>query len=285
MRRHGRHGRRRRAVGCLRWRHDRCGLCAGRGARAGGGHRGRPSVGPRSGGGPADGRAPPAPALGDLLQRVFSATDEGLVVVDRGGAAVLANARACELGRRRRRQARRPGGRGLRRGAGARHGGRRRPVAARPARPPTRRRARAWCARSATATRWSRPPTRPTPCGWRPPAATSWPTSSHELKTPVGAVGLLAEAVLDAADDPAEVRRFGTKIVSEAHRLGQPRHRADRAVPAHRRRRAAGAVARRHRRGGGRGAGAAPGSRRRPRGSRSSSTSRSGWRSTATRRC
>jgi two-component system sensor histidine kinase SenX3 len=43
---------------------------------------------------------------------------------------------------------------------------------------------------------------------------------SHELKTPVGAVGLLAEAVLDAADDPAEVRRFGTKIVSEASRLG-----------------------------------------------------------------
>ena len=43
---------------------------------------------------------------------------------------------------------------------------------------------------------------------------------SHELKTPVGAIGLLAEAVLDAADDPAEVRRFGAKIVSEAHRLG-----------------------------------------------------------------
>ena len=43
---------------------------------------------------------------------------------------------------------------------------------------------------------------------------------SHELKTPVGAVGLLAEAVLDAADDPAEVRRFGTKILNEATRLG-----------------------------------------------------------------
>ncbi len=41
---------------------------------------------------------PSAPALGDLLQRVFSATDEGLVVVDRSGAAVLANGRACELG-------------------------------------------------------------------------------------------------------------------------------------------------------------------------------------------
>jgi two-component system sensor histidine kinase SenX3 len=43
---------------------------------------------------------------------------------------------------------------------------------------------------------------------------------SHELKTPVGAVALLAEAVLDAADDPREVRRFGTKILNEANRLG-----------------------------------------------------------------
>jgi two-component system, OmpR family, sensor histidine kinase SenX3 len=43
---------------------------------------------------------------------------------------------------------------------------------------------------------------------------------SHELKTPVGAVALLAEAVLDAADDPLEVRRFGTKILNEANRLG-----------------------------------------------------------------
>jgi two-component system sensor histidine kinase SenX3 len=43
---------------------------------------------------------------------------------------------------------------------------------------------------------------------------------SHELKTPVGAMALLAEAVLDAADDPHEVRRFGTKILHEANRLG-----------------------------------------------------------------
>ncbi len=43
---------------------------------------------------------------------------------------------------------------------------------------------------------------------------------SHELKTPVGAVALLAEAVLDAADDPHEVRRFCTKILNEATRLG-----------------------------------------------------------------
>jgi two-component system sensor histidine kinase SenX3 len=43
---------------------------------------------------------------------------------------------------------------------------------------------------------------------------------SHELKTPVGAMALLAEAVLDATDDPHEVRRFGTKIIDEATRLG-----------------------------------------------------------------
>ncbi|HWM59017.1 MAG TPA: ATP-binding protein [Pseudonocardia sp.] len=43
---------------------------------------------------------------------------------------------------------------------------------------------------------------------------------SHELKTPVGAMGVLAEAVLDAADDPVEVRHFGTKILNESTRLG-----------------------------------------------------------------
>lgn len=43
---------------------------------------------------------------------------------------------------------------------------------------------------------------------------------SHELKTPVGALALLAEAVLDAADDADEVRRFSTKILHESTRLG-----------------------------------------------------------------
>ncbi|NUT47614.1 MAG: sensor histidine kinase [Saccharothrix sp.] len=43
---------------------------------------------------------------------------------------------------------------------------------------------------------------------------------SHELKTPVGALALLAEAVLDAADDQREVRRFSAKIMQEATRLG-----------------------------------------------------------------
>ncbi len=44
---------------------------------------------------------------------------------------------------------------------------------------------------------------------------------SHELKTPVGAIALLTEAVLDAAEDVAEVRRFGGKILRESTRLGQ----------------------------------------------------------------
>ncbi|GGS22043.1 sensor histidine kinase [Actinokineospora fastidiosa] len=44
---------------------------------------------------------------------------------------------------------------------------------------------------------------------------------SHELKTPVGAMALLAEAVLDAVDDPDEVRRFTTKVLHEANRLGK----------------------------------------------------------------
>ncbi|MQA08323.1 MAG: sensor histidine kinase [Pseudonocardiaceae bacterium] len=43
---------------------------------------------------------------------------------------------------------------------------------------------------------------------------------SHELKTPVGALALLAEAVMDGADDPDEVRRFSGKILHESTRLG-----------------------------------------------------------------
>jgi two-component system sensor histidine kinase SenX3 len=43
---------------------------------------------------------------------------------------------------------------------------------------------------------------------------------SHELKTPVGAMGVLAEAILESADDPEIVRRFGTKVLAESKRLG-----------------------------------------------------------------
>jgi two-component system sensor histidine kinase SenX3 len=43
---------------------------------------------------------------------------------------------------------------------------------------------------------------------------------SHELKTPVGAMAVLAEALLASADDPETVRRFGQKVLVEANRLG-----------------------------------------------------------------
>jgi two-component system, OmpR family, sensor histidine kinase SenX3 len=42
---------------------------------------------------------------------------------------------------------------------------------------------------------------------------------SHELKTPVGALSLLAEAVLDASDDPEAVRRFAGRMQQESGRL------------------------------------------------------------------
>jgi two-component system sensor histidine kinase SenX3 len=44
---------------------------------------------------------------------------------------------------------------------------------------------------------------------------------SHELKTPVGAISLLAEALLDAADDPEAVRRFAGRMQTEAGRLSE----------------------------------------------------------------
>lgn len=43
---------------------------------------------------------------------------------------------------------------------------------------------------------------------------------SHELKTPVGAMALLAEALLASADDDDTVRRFAEKVLIEANRLG-----------------------------------------------------------------
>jgi two-component system sensor histidine kinase SenX3 len=42
---------------------------------------------------------------------------------------------------------------------------------------------------------------------------------SHELKTPVGAMRLLAEAVSDASDDPEAVERFAGRMLTESDRL------------------------------------------------------------------
>jgi two-component system sensor histidine kinase SenX3 len=43
----------------------------------------------------------------------------------------------------------------------------------------------------------------------------------HELKTPVGALALLAEAVQGAADDPETVQRFAARMQHEADRLAR----------------------------------------------------------------
>lgn len=43
----------------------------------------------------------------------------------------------------------------------------------------------------------------------------------HEIKTPVGALQLLAEAALDAQDDPVAVGRFVGRMQREAQRLGR----------------------------------------------------------------
>ncbi|NQW06806.1 MAG: ATP-binding protein [SAR202 cluster bacterium] len=42
---------------------------------------------------------------------------------------------------------------------------------------------------------------------------------SHELKTPIGALSILSEAVLGAKDDPEAITRFASRMQSEAGRL------------------------------------------------------------------
>jgi two-component system sensor histidine kinase SenX3 len=44
---------------------------------------------------------------------------------------------------------------------------------------------------------------------------------SHELKTPIGAITVLAEALHSAADDPEQVRHFSARLTSEASRLAR----------------------------------------------------------------
>ncbi|TBN57654.1 two-component sensor histidine kinase [Glaciihabitans arcticus] len=42
---------------------------------------------------------------------------------------------------------------------------------------------------------------------------------SHELKTPIGAVSLLAEAMAEASDDAVQVRKFAKRLTKESERL------------------------------------------------------------------
>jgi len=44
---------------------------------------------------------------------------------------------------------------------------------------------------------------------------------SHELKTPIGAVGLLAEALSEAAGEPEQVKRFAKRLTKESNRLAR----------------------------------------------------------------
>jgi two-component system sensor histidine kinase SenX3 len=161
----------------------------------------------------------PGPPMADLLERVFRSSEAGLAVLTRAGDVVLHNERAVELGLVR----------------------------------ANRADARAWaaCQRADQSGHPGTVDLSPLDHRGRQPAAVvahvrplgggytvaeASDTSdavrleatrrdfvanvSHELKTPVGAVGLLAEAVLDAADDPVEVHRFATKILKESTRLG-----------------------------------------------------------------
>ena len=44
---------------------------------------------------------------------------------------------------------------------------------------------------------------------------------SHELKTPIGAVGLLAEALVSASKEPEQVKRFAKRLTKESERLAR----------------------------------------------------------------
>jgi two-component system sensor histidine kinase SenX3 len=161
----------------------------------------------------------PGPPMADLLQRVFRSTNEGLAVLDRSGDVVLHNPRAAELGVVR-------GDLPDARAATASQQVLRAGTTVDVDLSPLDHRGRQPAAVLAHV--------RPLGDGYSMVEAADTSEHvrleatrrdfvanvSHELKTPVGAVGLLAEAVLDAADDPAEVRRFGTKILNEANRLG-----------------------------------------------------------------
>jgi two-component system sensor histidine kinase SenX3 len=164
------------------------------------------------------------PTVAELLQRLVHTSDNGVVVLNKFGDVVLHNPRADELGLIRDHQA---DSRARKAAEQALLTGEPVPVDLSPLN------------RASTALRGRGPAAvlgevRPLGDGFAVVDAADESDSvrleatrrdfvanvSHELKTPVGALALLAEAVLDAADDVDEVRRFSTKILHESTRLG-----------------------------------------------------------------
>jgi two-component system, OmpR family, sensor histidine kinase SenX3 len=168
------------------------------------------------------GRRPPGPTVAELLHRLVRTAKNGLIVVNRFGDVVVHNPRADELGLIRDQRA-----------------------------DPRARKAAEQVLETGEPVNVDLSPLNRTPLQGRAPAAVLGVVRplgdgfvaidagdesdavrleatrrdfvanvSHELKTPVGALALLAEAVLDAADDAEEVRRFSTKILHESTRLG-----------------------------------------------------------------
>jgi two-component system sensor histidine kinase SenX3 len=167
--------------------------------------------------GPAE-RAP-EPPVAELFQRVFEAADVGLAVLDRAGEVVLHNPQAAALGVVR-------DGRADARAAAAcqrvLESGTPVAVDLSPVRERGRRPAAVLANVSPLARGFGLVEAGDTSEAVRLEATRRdfVANVSHELKTPVGAIGVLAEALLGAADDPHEVDRFATKIVNEATRLG-----------------------------------------------------------------
>ncbi|MBA8827176.1 two-component system sensor histidine kinase SenX3 [Saccharopolyspora lacisalsi] len=162
------------------------------------------------------------PTVADLLQRLVHSTNNGIVVLNKFGDVVLHNPRADELGFIRDNQ---PDARARKAAEQALDSGERVAVDLSPLSKTTLR------GRTPAAVLGE---VRPLGDGFTVVDAGDESDAvrleatrrdfvanvSHELKTPVGALALLAEAVLDAADDAEEVRRFSTKILHESTRLG-----------------------------------------------------------------